>query len=331
MTRKISTSPDSADKRTYTRPFIRNPGSVPQRWRFEERDQTMLETIYRYEGMLTTCQLEALYFSPNLPTENVRSAKRSAETRQQHLFHKGYLDRLPAPSLGPGRSTILNVLGKAGVDFVTMRLGVDRAHVDWRPKIVKNKASSHLHSLLVSDLRITMERITRLTNLTLENWIGERAFKSKTMADKLPFLSTGYTKSAKKAPDGAFLIEYPAADYQGQPVKPVGFFVEVDRGTESNAVWAEKVRAYEQFRQSGLAEHYYGVSNFRILTTVSTPQRLENLMKTTSDIGGGPFYWFTLQDNIDIFQPWRILDEIWIVVGWVGHYSLKSLKVSPKK
>lgn len=326
MTRKTSASPDDPAKRAYTQSFVRHPDSVPKRWRLETRDLSMLEAIYRHEGMLTTCQLEALFFAPNQPTGNLRSAKRSAETRLQYLYHRGYVDRLPLSGLGPGRSAIVNVLDHAGVNEVTMRLGLDRARVYWRPRIVKNKPSSHLHSAMVNDFRIVFERVVRAANLTLTSWIGERALKSNAMQDKLPFLTSGFTKSAVKAPDSAFFLKYPADNYVDQQVKPVGFFLEVDRGTEANTVWAEKVRAFEEFRQSRLAEQYYGVSNFRILVTTATPKRLDNLVKTTLKAGGGPFYWFTLQENIDIFQPWRVLANVWTVAGWIGKYSLRSLK-----
>ena len=322
--------PSSAKKRRYTDPFTRNPASVPKGWRNEERDQAIPVDIYTHEGLLTKCQIEALHFAPDQPTDNPRSAKRSAETRSQYLFHSGYLDRMEVQSLGPGRSTIANVLAPAGVDFVTARLGADRKQVNWRPKIVKNKPTSLYHSILVNDVRIVFERIERTTDLTLKTWLGERMLKSKQMADKIPFLQTGTRKSAKKAPDGAFALEYPAHEYGDQPVQPAGFFLEVDRGTESNAVWGEKVTAYEQFRQSGLPQKYYGVTNFRVLVTVSSPQRLHNLVKTTLKAGGGHFYWFCLQQQIDIFRPWGILGEIWMVAGWEGQYSLKTLIPNPK-
>lgn len=326
----IKNPPPSLAKRTYTNPHIRNPASVPRRWRFEKRDQDLLVAIYRHEGMLTNCQLEALYFAPTTPTANPRSARRSAETRLQYLFHQGYIDRLKIQSLGEGRSTIANVLAPMGVDFVTAQLGLDRKQVNWRPKITKNKPTSHYHAMLVNEVRIVFERINQTTPLKLKSWVGERALKSKRMQDKIPFLATGASKSYKKAPDGAFALEYPAVEYGQQPVQPVGFFLEVDRGTESNAVWAEKVAAYEQFRQNGSAARYYGVKNFRVLVTVSTGRRLANLMRTTQRVGGGAYYWFTVQHEIDIFKPWHILADIWRVADWPGQYSLQTLTVKPR-
>ena len=114
MTQKPSVSSADPTKRTYTQPFVRDPDSVPKRWYFEERDQEMLVATHTHEGMLTSCQFEALFFAPALPTVNPRSAKRSAETRLQYLFHKSYLERLPVQSLGQGRSTIAHILGPAG-------------------------------------------------------------------------------------------------------------------------------------------------------------------------------------------------------------------------
>lgn len=320
----------SAKKRRYTDPFTRNPQSVPKRWRFEERDQDMLIDIYTHEGMMTNCQLEALHFAPDQPTANPRSAKRSAETRLQYLFHANKVERVPILSLGEGRSTIANTLAPDGVNFVASFLGIDRAQVNWRPKIMKNKPTSHYHSMLVNDVRLVFERIRRTTGIKVELWIGERAMKSRHRQDKLPFLPTGGRKSYKKAPDGFFTLEYPQYEYPQQQVQPVSFFLEVDRGTESNAVWAEKVMAYEQFRQSGLAQQHYGVKNFRVLVTTTTRRRLTNLVKTTLKAGNGQFYWFTVQDKVDIFQPWTILNDIWTVAGWQGSYSLKTLKFKPK-
>ena len=146
------------------------------------------------------------------------------------------------------------------------------------------------HSLLVNDVRIVFERVVRTTGLKLKTWIGERAMKSNKMADRIPFLTSGARKSYKKAPDGAFALEYPTSEYQNHEVRPVGFFLEVDRGTESNAVWAEKVMAYEQFKQSGLLKEFYGITNFRILVTVTSSRRLQNLVRTTLKVGGGHFY-----------------------------------------
>lgn len=330
MTFKKITSLDRTERRTYTSPFVRNPASVPKRWRFEKRDRKMLVTIFNYEGMLTSCQLEALHFAPSELTDRPRSAKRSAETRLQYLYHQGYLDRLQVLSLGEGRSTIVNLLDQAGIDYVTATLGLNRTTVNWRPKIVKNKPTTLYHSLLVNDVRLVFERVAQLTELKLKHWIGERAMKSKRMRDEIPFLMSGARKSFKKAPDGAFALEYPATDYPDQKIQPVGFFLEVDRGTESHSVWMEKVMAYEQFRQSGLSEQYYGVKNFRVLVTATSTRRLNSLMETTQKTGGRSYYWFALQKNIDIFRPHQLLEDIWSVIGWQGRYSLKSLKINPK-
>ena len=70
------------------------------------------------------------------------------------------------------------------------------------------------------------------------------------MRGKIPFFISGGHKSYKKAPDGAFTLEYPAAKYSDNRVKPVGFFLEVDRGTESNAVWGEKVSYFKWLKTS---------------------------------------------------------------------------------
>jgi hypothetical protein len=333
MTQRQTTSPADKPKHSYTQPDIRNPQSVPKRWRFEKRDKNILIAFPTYEGMMTSCQVEARFFAPDQPTSNPRSAKRSAETRLQYLFHKGYINRIKINSLGEGRSTIINVLAPAGVDYVTARLGIDRALVNWSPKITKNKPSSHYHSLLVTDVHIVFERVVKMTDLKLKTWTGERALKSKQMQDRIPFLVTETGTSYKKAPDGVFALEYPASEYQDNLVQPVGFFLEVDCGTESNSVWAEKVRAYEQFRQQGLSQQYYGVKNFRVLVTVSSQQRLNNLVETTQRVGGGKgkYYWFTLQSNVDIFRPQLILADIWRGAGWSGKHSLKSLRPDPEE
>ena len=320
----MTSSGDKQEKQNYTSPFTRDPDSVPKRWRLTERDKQAFIAIYEHEGLLTSCQLEALLFTPQL-TDSPRSAKRSAETRLQYSFHKSYLDRISVPKIEKGRSTIGNLLDCDGIDYVVRTLGVDRTLVAWRPKITKNKPSSHYHSLLVNDVRIAFERIGKNTELHLSWWIGERKLKSKDMRDKIPYLVSRERKIYKKAPDGAFALEYPPHQYPHNRVQPVGFFLEVDRGTESNNVWAEKIRAYEQFRKRSLSLRHFGFKNFRVLVTVSSQKRLLNLMETTHKAGGGTYYWFTTQDNCDIFRPTKMLDDIWKVIGWEGQYSLRSL------
>ena len=145
-------------------------------------------------------------------------------------------------------------------------------------------------------------------------WIDDSTFRSK-YENQVPFRMRGARK-VRIYPDGYFAIQF------GSDGPPAHFFLEVDMATMTNSKWQGKVKAYIQFRATGLSQKYYGTKNFRVLTVTTSQQRLENLKRATEEVGGSLHFWFTVREHVDIWQPERFLDPVWSVAGQEGKFSL---------
>ena len=63
------------------------------------------------------------------------------------------------------------------------------------------------------------------------------------------------------------------------PTGTTATFLELDRGTESLAVWKEKTRQYLQLAMSGSFHRSFGQDRFRVLVVALSERRLESLRK----------------------------------------------------
>ena len=100
------------------------------------------------------------------------------------------------------------------------------------------------------------------------------------------------------------------------------FFLEADQGTMTNSRWSRKIKAYVQFRSSGLAQKHYGTKNFRLLTITTSQRRLHNLKQTSEGAGGNHYFWFTTKDQVDIWEPEKLLGKVWEVATRKNTFSL---------
>lgn len=151
--------------------------------------------------------------------------------------------------------------------------------------------------------------------MKLLKWIDESTFRTKEYKNPVPFWMRGARK-VRVIPDGYFVIEFQQAE------QPDHFFLEVDRGTMSNSRWQGKVKAYVRFRAAGLSQEHYGTENFRVLTVTTSQQRLQNLKGATEAAGGKFYFWFTTQEQVDIWLPQRFLEAAWAVAGTEKTFSL---------
>jgi hypothetical protein len=78
------------------------------------------------------------------------------------------------------------------------------------------------------------------------------------------------------------------------------YFVEVDRGTRPLRSWVEKVQAYEAYRGSPQLVARYGVEQFGVLVTASSPTRLIRIAETIARATGQahPAYRLLLADLV---------------------------------
>lgn len=268
--------------------------------RITPRDRAIIRAVYQFR-LLSAHQIEALLFQSEKP-----NGKRTVcQRRLQLLFHHGFLDRLPTPvMLGEGRQPYVYVLDKKGADLLANEMDMDRAELGWKPKYNALSPSFINHSLLVNDVLLVFTLLAEAGHWKLKQWLSDRDFSTAAYQDKVPYRTQGMHKM-RIFPDGYFRLSLPDVE------QDTHFFLEVDRSSENNQTWQDKMKAYYQFRQNGFSERYYETKNFRLLAVVNSPNRLVNLKRTTERAGGDHYFWFTTTDTFDIWQPEKLLTAEW--------------------
>jgi len=268
------------------------------------RDIQIVLTVYEYR-LLSAHQLETLFFPST--KKNSHSRRSTCQRRLQLLYHHGFLERLPQPViLGQGRAPFVYALDGGGANLVANQLGIDRAEIGWKPKHNQLGPQFMDHSLVINDLRVVIQRLVEIGVLEVDQWVDEFTLKSVEMQQKVPYL-VQRTRPVRKYPDGYFILRRSGSEQQTH------FFLEVDMGTMTNARWQEKVKAYNEFRQSGQSQRHYGTQNFRVLAITTSKQRLSNLKRATEQARGDRYFWFTTQAAVNIWQPETILEAVWSV------------------
>ncbi len=287
----------------------------PAPFRLTERDKAILQSVYQYR-LLSASQVEALHF----PSTKPRGCRTSCQTRLRKLYDHKYLNRpVQMVVIGEGRKSFLYHLDTLGATVVASLSGLDRAIPVYKPKRKVLGVSFIEHLLAENNFWIVLQLLAKTGHWTIDTWLHDAVLKAPAMYEKLPTLARMGRKATTKIPDGYFCLR-PATD----PSSQIHFFLEIDMGTMSNQVWQYKVQAYNLFRMNGMSHKHFGTKRFRILTVTTTQARLENLKQATERAKGDSYYWFTTLDQIDIWQPKKLLAPIWQVVTKEGQQRLFS-------
>jgi hypothetical protein len=256
------------------------------------RDLDVVLAVHEHR-LLRRDQIERLLF----PSKN------TANERLKRLHQHGYLARRRLPvEIGQGSSQALYLLASRGAQLVAAHLGVDVAAIGWRR--AHNHASALFleHTLMVNEARLALALAARRHGYTLERWMAEEQLKRAP--DRVTIVE-GRHASREMAfiPDGYFTLHMAA--------RRASFFLEVDRATESNRRWAQKVLAYLAYVRSGAYRQRYHTDCLRVLTVTTSAKRLHNLLLTTEKAGGGAMFWFT---SLEQLSPETVLHApIWQV------------------
>jgi hypothetical protein len=197
-------------------------------------------------------------------------------------------------------------LGNRGADEVALHYGVDRGRGDWDKKNrdVKDQYF-RAHKLMIANFRVILTlAITELPETELTGWKREEDLVKHTV-DVVE--ERQRTVRVSFMPDGFFVL-----CHQGQYQS---FFLEADRGTESNDDFLRKMRAYWHFWQQGRHQELYDIDSFRVVVATTTEARKENLRTTTkranTDQTGSNMFWFTSEECYSLDRPESILEPIW--------------------
>lgn len=275
----------------------------PPRLHLMERDVQVVLAVYEYR-VLRREQLQQMFFpSPN-----------TANERLKRLYQHGYLERRQVPVVyGQGTAQALYLLGEKGADLVAERLGIDRGAVKWRAAQNRVSASFLEHTLMVNQVRLAFMLAAEEAGYAIATWVGEEELKATRDYVHIT-TAEGRRRRVAVIPDGYFILDLGS--------KRAHFFLEVDRATEANKRWGQKVQAYLEYIRSGQYKARYQVSSLRVLTVTTGEKRLANLKRATEEAGGGQIFWFTTEEEAS--EQRLLADAIWWMAGVEARQKLLS-------
>jgi hypothetical protein len=257
---------------------------------FTERDFQILQTVYRYEGVLSVDQIHRWFFG----------VKRRAYYRIQALVKAKCLQRLPVKDLYRVPEPIV-WLDKMGAQVLANYLGVELSELKWRFEPRWSRVS---HDLALNEARHMLEdAFQQSANYTLEVWHNQDELE-RLFTSPIPYLDPyGEKKEKLVKPDGYFCMRV-----LGEPSYLMRFFVELDNNSESNRRFGrDKVAPTIHLLHSPDYQRELGGKSGQILVvTVGSETRFHNLRSEVKQAGGARYFLFTRSEWL---QPETVLTE----------------------
>ncbi len=209
-------------------------------------------------------------------THEARPKISSAVARRLTLLADNeYLQRQFKPVLpGTGQAPLAYALGPQGAILLTRRFGIDPAAI----AVPARDARSALfieHTLGCTRAWAALAAGCALTpDVRLEDWIGESALRG----GRAPVRDgrAGAVRARGPIPDGTGRLVHE----NGGRIATARVFLELDRGTETNARVAAKFAAYAAYIGSASYHATYGESVAIVLWVTEGRQRLANTLRT---------------------------------------------------
>jgi len=256
-----------------------------------ERDKRIIGWVYQLR-FLTSEQIKQLEFEEGSMT--------ACRRRLALLYHNGYLSATQkAVPTGYGSAKRVYCLSRKGKEIIEhTHDGSDLRDIKWTEKSNKVAGFFIEHVLAINDVRIAfISNIRKAKGYSLD-WTPEWEIKSWKEKVEDPENSG---KTLPITPDAFFEI-------RGKKNKAC-YFLEVDRATETNRRWRDKVKGYVEYVKSGKYYTRFKSQSLRVLTATTTQERLNNLLKTTKGIDHTDFFLFTTFKQIKDGN--LLFDNIW--------------------
>lgn len=279
-------------------------------FRFQQRDEMILNAIHEHDGVLARRQLKFLFWRS--------STWRAMERRLAKLHQAGYIswpditDRkrhaIPEPIVWIDWRGASILSGKQGIDVVVpekvnengLRLYERRLRESGFSWLREPRWSQLGHDLMISDIRLWVkESLSNNPTLILEEWINESTFRSDPDYVEYKFTTrSGKVLSRRKAvcPDGMFTLVDLKRKNVGQPYR-ARYLVEVDMATHDNPSFGnDKVAAGLAYVRGRQYQSRFGSNSGRWLIITTGETRMRNLMQETRERvseDGNVFYFTT--------------------------------------
>jgi hypothetical protein len=264
--------------------------------RLTDRDRRIIEVVYQLR-FLTRDQIKKLEFEKGSMT--------ACQRRLSLLFHNGYLTAVHKPiTTGYGSSKRIYCLSRKGAALISHLYGENEAgKIKWDEKQNKVEHFFIEHNLAINDVRIAFLKSAKADGDYNLFWFSEKEVKAwKEKVDD----PENSGKTLAITPDSFFYL-------LGQKKKAY-YFLEIDRATEANRRWRDKIRGYVEYIKSGKYQQRFQTSALRVLTVTTSDKRMANLIKTTQSVENAYFFLFSTFDRIKgkniIFDPiWQPADR----------------------
>jgi hypothetical protein len=201
-------------------------------YRINEPGRKALLALSRYH-YLTAAQVSRLLY-PNLADEN-----REAQRLLKRLADAQYVLRLRAlPTPRYGQAPHVFTLGRKGRQYL-QGLGVS-VRPYFRPSEEARATENSpfmAHRLATIDVMIAADCLCRDALVTCPAMLSERELKHNALRVEVPQSNNEATRRVAVIPDAWFQLSV-----GGRP--PISIALELDRGTEDQKVWRQKVAAY---------------------------------------------------------------------------------------
>jgi hypothetical protein len=293
----------------------------------KEADQPILIALSRFH-YLTAKQVSRLLY-PNLH-DNGRYAQRLT----QRLVDGGYVLRLHAlPMPIYGQAPHVFTLARSGREYVR-GLGVS-VEPYFRPSVERRMAENTpfmKHRLAAVDVLIAASMLCRdMPEVSCPHMLTERELKQGAIRVEVPPLEHGSDSGPRRVaviPDAWFQLSI-----NGGPAMSIAF--ELDRATEDQKVWREKVAAYTVWSE-GPYQDRFETDNLTIAVVCPDERRRATLLDwTMRELKArhleefAELFLFTASSPVDTSPSRFFFSKVWREAGSVKPISLLESPVRP--
>ena len=236
-----------------------------------EADEAILRALARFH-YLTAAQVSRLLY-PNLLDDN-----RYMQRRLKRLVDTDYVLRLRAlPMPQYGRAPHVFTLARRGRQYM-QELG-EGIPTYFRPSEEKRTTQNHpfmRHRLAAIDVMIAAARLCRDDGVVCPQMLSERELKHEALQVDVPPGPHSLIPETRKVtviPDAWFQLSVGSTE-------PVSIAVELDRSTEDQKVWRQKVAAYAYWAEGPYREAFE-TDNLTIATVCPSDIRVRVLADWT--------------------------------------------------
>jgi Replication-relaxation len=252
-----------------------------------EVDESILHALARFHYLIAAQANRLLY--PNLQDDN-----RYMQRRLKRLVDNDYVLRLRAlPMPQYGQAPHVFTLAHQGRQY-TQELGIG-IPTYFRPSEEKRATWNHpfmVHRLATIDVMIAADRLCREHGFVCPQMLSERELKRGAVQVQIPPGPNSLTKETRTVtviPDAWFQLSLSGSE-------PHSIAIELDRGTEDQKVWRQKVAAYAYW-VDGPYQEAFETDNLTIATVCLTDKRAQQLADwTRKELNGR-----SLQEVADLF------------------------------